>query len=66
MLKEIPNGLESLHFDTLTLSPIKVNWVKRWSKVQVIPFIGPMKWVLSTKDGKTQLGVHVMVFKRAR
>jgi hypothetical protein len=65
MLKEIPNGLESLHFDTLTLSPTKVNWVKRWSKVQIISFIGPMKWVLSTRDGKTQPRVHVMVFRRA-
>jgi hypothetical protein len=32
MLEEIFNGLQSLHFDTLTLSPTKPNWVERWSK----------------------------------
>jgi hypothetical protein len=28
MLEEIPKRLQSLHFDTLALSPNKVNWVK--------------------------------------
>jgi hypothetical protein len=64
MLREIPNGLQNLHFDTLTLSPTKVNWVKRWSKEQVISFKGPIMWISSTRDGKTQLGACVMVFRR--
>jgi hypothetical protein len=32
MLEEIHDGLQSLHIDTLTLNPTKVNWVERWSK----------------------------------
>jgi hypothetical protein len=32
MLRKIPDGFQSLHFDTLTLNPTTVNWVKRWSK----------------------------------
>jgi hypothetical protein len=59
MLVEILDGLQSLHFDTLTLSPIRVNWVERWSNVQIISFIGPMMWISSTKDGKMQLGARV-------
>jgi hypothetical protein len=52
MSKEIHDGLQSLHFDTLTLSPTKVNWVEKWLKVQVISLIGPMMWVSSIIDGK--------------
>jgi len=37
MLEKFPNGLQGLHFDTLTLSPTKVNWVKKWSKAQSWP-----------------------------
>jgi hypothetical protein len=63
MPREIPNVLQSLHFDTLTLSPTKVNWVERWSKAQGISLIGPMMWVSSIRDGKMQLGARVMVSK---
>ncbi len=52
MLGEIPNGLQSLHFDTLTLSLTKANWVKRWPKAHVISLIGPTMWVSFAKDGK--------------
>jgi hypothetical protein len=63
MFKEIPNGIQRLHFDTLTLSPIKVNWVERWLKVGMISFIGPTMWVSSTRDEKTQLRACIMVFR---
>jgi hypothetical protein len=56
MPREILDGLQSFYFNTLTLSPTKVNWVERWSKVWVISFIGPAMWVSSIRDGKTQLG----------
>jgi hypothetical protein len=62
MLEKIPDGLQSLHFNTLTLSSTMVNWVKRWSKVEIISFIKFTIWVSSVKDGKTQLG-HAMVFR---
>jgi hypothetical protein len=59
MLRKIPNGFQSLHFYILTLSPTRANWVKRWSKVQVISFIGHVMWVSYTRDGNMQLGgVH--------
>jgi hypothetical protein len=51
--RQNPNGLQSLHFDTLTLSPIKINFVERWSKARVISLIGPMMWVSFVMDGKT-------------
>jgi hypothetical protein len=63
MPKENHDGLQSLHFETLTLSPTKVNWVEMWSKAHVISLIGPMMWVSSIRDGKTQLGACVMVSK---
>jgi hypothetical protein len=63
MFEEILDGLQSLHFDTLTLSPIKANWVERWSKVAIISLIRPTMWVLSAKDEKTQLGACTMVFR---
>ncbi len=66
MTHEILDGLQSLHFDTLTLSPIKANWVKRWSKVGTVSFIGPMMCVSSIKDGNTQLRVGVMVSKNGQ
>jgi hypothetical protein len=53
MPKEIDEGLQSLHFDTLTLILIQTNWVERWSKGRIISFIGHMMWVLSVRDGKT-------------
>ncbi len=46
-------GLQNLHFDKLTLSSARANWIKRWSKVGIILFIGPMMWISSIKDGKT-------------
>ncbi len=49
---ESPNELQSLQFDNLTLSPTRVNWVERWSKVHVISFIGPMMWVCGFKKKK--------------
>jgi len=52
MLGKNPDGLQNLHFDTLTLGPTKVNWVKRWSKAWVISFISSAMWVSSIKDGK--------------
>jgi hypothetical protein len=52
MPKEIPDGLQNLHFDILTLNPTRVNWVKRWSKIRVISFKGPMMWVSSTRNVK--------------
>jgi hypothetical protein len=66
MPKETPDGLQNLHFNTLTLSPISVNWVERWSKVWVISFKGPTMCVLFTRGGKIQLGACVIVFRRAR
>ncbi len=65
MPKKVPNGLQNLHFDTLTLSPTRANWVERWSKVWVISLKGPMMWVLFIRDGKAQLGANTMVSKRA-
>jgi hypothetical protein len=53
MLKGILDGLQSLHFDTLTLNPTRVNSVKRWSTARIISFMGPMMYVLSVRDGKT-------------
>ncbi len=66
MFEKIPNGIQSLHFDTLTLSPIKVNWVERWSKVGIISLIGPTMWVLFTRDEKTDLGACTMVSTNAQ
>ncbi len=66
MLGEILNGFQNLHFDTLTLSPIKANWVERWSKTQVTSLKGPMMWVSFAKDGKMQLGARAMVFRKVR
>jgi len=63
---EIRDGLQSLHFDTLTLSPTRTNWVERWSKAWAISFKGPMMWLSSARDGKMQLGAYAMVFKRVR
>ncbi len=64
MFKKISDGLQSLQFDTLTLSPTRVNWVERWSKAHIISLIGPMMWVSSTRDGRTQLGAHAMVYMK--
>jgi len=66
MPKKIRDRLQSLHFDTLTLSPTKVNWVKRWLKVRIISFISPTMWVLFARDGKTQLEAYAMVFIKTR
>jgi hypothetical protein len=63
MLKEFLDGFQSLDFNTLTLSPIRVNWVKRWSKARTTSFIRHTMWVSSAKDGNTQLGVRTMVFR---
>jgi len=52
MLGKILDGLQSLHFDILTLSLIKVNWVERWSKAQVMSLISPTMWVSFVRDGK--------------
>jgi hypothetical protein len=38
MLEEIPDGLQSFHFDTLTLSLTRANWVERWSKAGAMVF----------------------------
>jgi hypothetical protein len=64
ILRKIPNGFQSLQFDTLTLSPTRVNWVERWSNAWVISIKGPMMWVSFDRDGKTELGAHMMVSKR--
>jgi hypothetical protein len=53
MFEKIFDGLQSLHFNTLTLSPTKVNSIKRWSKARIISFIGPTMCVLFIRDGKT-------------
>jgi hypothetical protein len=53
MFEEILDGFQSLHFHTLTLSPTRANWVKRWSKVEIISLIGPMMCVSFDRDGKT-------------
>jgi len=53
MFKEILEGFQNLHFDTLTLSPIRANWVERWLKARVISLIRPKMWVSYAKDGKT-------------
>jgi hypothetical protein len=66
MPRKIPNGLQSLHFDTLTLSLTRVNWVERWLKAWVISLIGPIVWVSSIRDGKTHLGAYAMVSTRVR
>ncbi len=46
-------GLQNLHFDTLTLSLTWANWAEGWSKVQESSFIGPTMWISSARDGKT-------------
>jgi hypothetical protein len=53
MFEEFLDGLQNLHFDTLALSPTKVNQVERWSKVGIISIIGPTMWVLFARDEKT-------------
>jgi hypothetical protein len=63
MPEKIFHGLQSLHFDTLTLNPTKVNWVERWSKEKIISIKRPTMWVSFVKDGKTQWGPHTMVFR---
>jgi len=65
MFGKILNGFQSLHFDILTLSPTRANWVERWSKVWVISLKGSMMWVSFAGDGMTQLGAHTIVFGRA-
>jgi len=62
MPKKIPNGFQSLHFDTLTLNPTRANWVKKWSKAWVISFKGPTMWVSSTRNIKKTWYVKV-IFK---
>ncbi len=54
MLEKIPDGL---HFDILTLSPTRVNWVERWSKVRIILFIGPTMWVYLLGMERHNLGL---------
>jgi hypothetical protein len=66
MLGKILDGLQTLHFDTFTQSPIRVNWVERWSKAWVISIIGPMMWVLSVRDRKTSLGAHEIVYRKVQ
>jgi hypothetical protein len=44
--------MDSLHFNTLTLSSTRANWVERWLKAWVISLIGPTMWVSSTREGK--------------
>jgi hypothetical protein len=58
---EIPNGFQSLHFNTLTLSPTRANWVERWSQTRVISLIGPMMWVSSVTDGEMQFTTRNLV-----
>ncbi len=53
MLEKILDGFQSLHFNILTLSPTRGNWVERWSKVRIILFKWPMMWISFTRDGKT-------------
>jgi hypothetical protein len=55
MPKNILDGFQSFDFDfdTLTLSPTRINWVEKWSKAHVISLKGPMMWVSSVRDGKT-------------
>jgi len=66
MPKDNLNELQNLPFDGLTLSPTKANWVEKWSKAGIISFIKSTMWVLFTKDEKTQLGVHAMIFRNVR
>jgi len=63
MLEKILDGFQSLHFNTLTSSPIRANWVERWSKARIISLKRPTMWVLFIRDGKTQLRARVMVFR---
>jgi hypothetical protein len=63
MLEEILDGLQRLHFITLTLSPTKANWVERWSKGGIISLIGPTMCVSFARDGKTQLEACTIIFK---
>jgi hypothetical protein len=65
MLEKIPYEFHNLHFDTLTLSPFRVNWVERWMKAKTILFIRPMMCISFTKDGKTHPKDHTMVFRSA-
>jgi hypothetical protein len=66
MLKKILNGLQSLHFYTLTVSPTRANYVEKRSKVGIISLIGLTMCVLFIGDGKTQLGVNTMVSRNAQ
>ncbi len=62
MFERIPDGLQSLHFEILALSPTRANWVKRWSKVETISFIRPMIYVLSTRDDMLKMEIHRLGF----
>jgi len=66
MPREIFDGHQNLHFNTLTLSPTMANWVERWSKARVISLIGPIMWVSFARDGKMQLEACTMVFKKVQ
>jgi hypothetical protein len=61
MLEIFYDGFQSLHFNTLTLSPTRVNWVERQLMVGIISFKRPTMWLSFTRDGKTQLGGRAMV-----
>jgi len=66
MPQKIFDELQSLHFNTLTLNPTRANWVEKWSKAGTTSLIGPMMWVSSIRDGKTQLGACAMDFRNVR
>jgi hypothetical protein len=61
---EIPDGLQNLHFDTLTLSLTRVNWVEWWSNAQIISLIDLVLRISSIRDGEMQLGARMMVSSR--
>ncbi len=53
MPKETLDEFQRLNFNILTLSPTRVNQVKRWSKARIISLKGPTMWVSFVRDGKT-------------
>ncbi len=64
MLKEIPSGLQSLHIDTLTLSPTRVNWVEKQSNCEQSHLEAPQCGYLSLGMERCRWGAQVVTFKK--
>jgi hypothetical protein len=52
-----PLNLRNILFQNKAIANMK-------PKAQIISFIGPTMWISSAKDGKMQMGAHMMVSKK--